>query len=141
MDVVHSRVPENLSRILRVLEYLDAHYRDHPKKIKPDAESLGYQGHHLLITRFGPLDILGVIEKGSDYTDLIGHTEDMQIGNRTFRMLSLEYLIETKKESLLEKDRMRMPAMKHTLNQREKITKKGSDQRVGPTNSDQAIAE
>ncbi|MDM8523977.1 hypothetical protein QUF80_11470 [Desulfococcaceae bacterium HSG8] len=130
LDVVHSGSPENISRVLCVLEYLDAHYRGHPKKIRPDAESLGSQGHHLLITRFGPLDILGTIENGLGYTDLIGHTEDIQIENRTFRVLSLEYFIEIKEKSLFEKDRLRMSALKHTLNEREKIRKNEADQTV-----------
>lgn len=118
LDVVHSGTPENISRLLGALEYLDAHY---PKKIKPDAESLGPPGHHLLTTRLGPLDVLGTIENGLCYADLIGHTEEVQIENRTFNMLSLEYLIQIKETSLFEKDRMRMPVLKHTLNERKKL--------------------
>ncbi len=124
LDAVHSRTPANLARLVRLLGYLDACYRGHPNKIKPDAEVLGSTGHHLLMTRFGPLDILGAIEKGLGYPDLIGHTEAIQIENRTFRVLSLEYLIETKEKSLFEKDRLRMSALKHTLNEREKNRKK-----------------
>ncbi len=130
LDTVHSRTPANLARLVRLvrlvrlLGYLDACYRGHPNKIKPDAEVLGSTGPHLLMTRFGPLDLLGTIEKGLGYTDLIGHTEDIQFENRTFQVLSLEYLIETKENSLFEKDRLRMSALKHTLNEREKIRKK-----------------
>ena len=57
---------------MNVLMVLDASYRGHPKQIKPDIESLASPGHHLLITRFGPLDLLGTIEKDLGYADL-GH--------------------------------------------------------------------
>jgi len=35
--------------------------------------------HHLLITRFGPLDLLGTIEIYPAYADLIGHSQEIQM--------------------------------------------------------------
>ena len=123
LDLVHSRAPDNLSCLLNALMDLDASYRGHPKQIKPDVESLASSGHHLLITRFGPLDLLGTIEKDLGYADLIGHSEDIQIENLTFRILSLEYLIEIKEETSREKDRLILPVLKHTLKERDKTRK------------------
>jgi len=123
LDLVHSRAPDNLSCLLNALMDLDASYRGHPKQIKPDIESLASPGHHLLITRFGPLDLLGTIEKDLGYADLIGHSEDIQIENLTFRILSLEYLIEIKEETSREKDRLILPVLKHTLKERDKTRK------------------
>lgn len=123
LDLVHSRTPVNLQFLMNALMDLDAYYRGHPKQIKPDIESLSSPGHHLLITRFGPLDLLGTIEKDLGYADLVGHSEEIQIENMAFRILSLEYLVEIKEETSREKDRLILPILKHTLKEREKTKK------------------
>ena len=123
LDLVHSRAPDNLNCLMNALMDLDASYRGQPKQIKPDVESLASPGHHLLITRFGPLDLLGTIEKDLGYADLIGHSQGIQIENLAFRILSLEYLIEIKEETSREKDRLILPILKHTLKEREKTKK------------------
>lgn len=123
LDLVHSRTPINLKLLMNALMDLNAFYRGHPKQLKPDVESLASPGHHLLITRFGPLDLLGTIEKDLGYADLIGHSEEIQIENLAFRILSLEYLIEIKEETSREKDRLILPILKHTLKEREKTKK------------------
>jgi len=123
LAMVHSRTPGNLQFLMNALMDLDASYRGHPKQIKPDIESLASPGHHLLITRFGPLDLLGTIERDLGYAHLIGHSEEIQIENLVFRILSLEYLVEIKEESSREKDRLILPVLKHTLKEREKTKK------------------
>jgi len=123
LDIVHSRSRDNLRRLGDVLETLDARYRGHPKAIRPDAESLASPGHHLLTTRLGPLDLLGTIEKGLDYAGLIGHSEEIRFEGRVLRILSLEHLIEIKKDSVFEKDRMKLLILKQTLNEKSKNTK------------------
>jgi predicted nucleotidyltransferase len=123
LDLVHSRTPVNLQFLMNALMDLDASYRGHPKQIKPDIESLASPGHHLLITRFGPLDLLETIEKDLGYADLIGHSEEIQIENLAFRILSLEYLIEIKEETFREKDRLILTILKYTLKEREKTKK------------------
>jgi hypothetical protein len=108
---------------MNALMDLDASYLGHPKQIKPDVESLASPGRHLLITRFGPLDLLGTIEKDRGYADLIGDSKEIQIENLAFRILSLEYLVEIKEETFREKDRLILPVLKHTLKEREKSEK------------------
>jgi len=120
LDIVHSGSRDNLRRLGDVLERLEARYRGHSKAIRPDAESLASPGHHLLTTCFGPLDLLGTIEKGWDYGGLIGHSEVIRFEGRVFRILSLEHLIEIKKDSSFEKDRVKLPILKQTLNEKSK---------------------
>jgi hypothetical protein len=60
LDLVHSRTADNLNCLMNALIDLDAYYRGHPKQIKPDAAALASPGHHLLVTRFGPLDLLKI---------------------------------------------------------------------------------
>jgi hypothetical protein len=56
LGVVHARDPENVTRLLSTLEELQAVYRVQPERqLRP--------GHQLLLTRFGPLDVLGLIGK------------------------------------------------------------------------------
>ena len=76
-----------------------------------------------MATKFGPLDFLGTIEKGLGYSDLIRNSEKIHIENLEFRILSLEYLIEIKEAASREKDRLLLPVLKHTLEEREKNKK------------------
>lgn len=60
IDLVHSRQPDNIARLLAALDSLEAAYRIRPD-LKPNASHLASTGHHLLNTRFGPLDVLATI--------------------------------------------------------------------------------
>jgi hypothetical protein len=53
IDVVHSRDPANIARLLPVLEALDAVFRMQPeRRLKPNASHLASAGHLNLITRY-----------------------------------------------------------------------------------------
>src|SRR4051794_38019311 len=77
LDVVHSREPENLERLVAALLALGAYYRGQgSRRLPPRAEFLASPGHHLLMTRAGPLDVLGTVgaigqERG--YEELLPH--------------------------------------------------------------------
>ena len=82
LDLVHSRAPENIERILLALDSIDAIYRAQPdRRIKPDVSRLSSTGHQLLITRFGPLDLLGTIGIGAghSYEELLAKTIEMEV--------------------------------------------------------------
>jgi len=120
LDVVHSRSRENIGRLLAALEELDARYRAQPaKRVKPAASHLAGAGHQLLMTRFGPLDVLGVIGAGREYPDLLPHTIEMEIGTGlSVRLLDLETLIRTKEETGGEKDRAVLAILRRVLEER-----------------------
>src|SRR3954447_2164849 len=62
VDLVHSRAPENLERLLAALQDLDAYYREQPdRRLRPGPSHLASAGHQLLLTRAGPLDLLGTV--------------------------------------------------------------------------------
>jgi hypothetical protein len=62
VDLVHSRDAANIQRLLLVLEEFDAIFRMQPeRRLKPNASHLASAGHLNLITRHGPLDLLGTI--------------------------------------------------------------------------------
>src|SRR5437773_11715590 len=61
VDIVHSRSPENLERLLSALSAMHARYRGRPASspLPPDRSALATTGHSLFVTDLGPLDCLG----------------------------------------------------------------------------------
>lgn len=117
IDIVHSRETTNIERLLRALETLDAVFRIQPeRRLKPTASHLASSGHLNLITRFGPLDVLGTIGKDLGYDELIPHSAELDIGQGLrVRVLDLETLIAIKEELGGEKDRAALPILRRTL--------------------------
>jgi hypothetical protein len=117
LDVVHSREPANVARLLASLEELDAYYRLQPeRRLRPNATHLASPGHQLLMTRYGPVDVLGSIGKGRRYEDLLQHAIVMEMGEGVrVRVLDLETLIATKQETGREKDLASLPLLRSAL--------------------------
>lgn len=122
LDVVHSREPHNLARLMAALEELDVHYRIPGRRDKkPGPSHLASAGHQLLMTRFGPLDLLGTIGQGHDYGQLLHETVEVEIGGGLkVRVLSLERLVKTKEETGQEKDKAVLPVLRRLLEERAK---------------------
>ena len=120
LDVVHSRSPGNVERFLKALESLGAYYRSTPKqRLRPAESHLSSAGHQLLMTRFGPLDVLGLIGTSREYPDLIPHTVEMRIDESlSIRALDLETLIETKQETAGEKDLAVLSILRRVLEEK-----------------------
>jgi len=118
LDVVHSREPGNIGRLLAALESLEAAYRARPE-LRPDVSHLASPGHQLLMTRFGPLDVLGMIGRSRTYDDLLPHTHELEVGEGLrVRVLNLETLIAVKEEVAGERDLAMLPIMRRTLEEK-----------------------
>jgi hypothetical protein len=117
VDVVHSTEAGNIIRLLAALEALGAPYRMQPeRRLKPDASHLSSVGHQLLMTRFGPLDLLGMIGHSRRYEDLLPDTVEMETGQGArVSVLNLERLIAVKEETADEKDLAMLPVLRRTL--------------------------
>lgn len=116
LDVVHARNKENLERLAAALADLDARYRDPAGRVlKPALADLAGTGHHLLITRCGPMDVLGIVGKGRSYDDLLAHSVTMDLGGIAIRVLGLPALISTKEESNRPKDRAALDLLRRAL--------------------------
>lgn len=122
VDVVHARDPENAKRLAAVLRSLEACYREHlPKRLEPREEDLKLPGHHLLGTRFGPLDLLGRIAGEKGYEDLIDRAPLTDLGRGLrVHVLDLEVLVEVKEALGRDKDRAQLPEYRRTLEERRK---------------------
>lgn len=120
LDLLHSREPDNIERLLAALKDLDAYYRGvGERRIEPGKSQLSSPGHQLLMTRLGPLDLLGTIGKeGYDYTDLLEFTTKMQISEMTLHVLNLETHIKIKEGLGQEKDKATVPILRRTLEEK-----------------------
>jgi hypothetical protein len=120
LDVVHFRAPENLDRLESALSVLDAFYREHKdKRIPPSHSGLAGPAHHLLMTRAGPLDVLGVLTGGRAYADLLPHVIELEIeAGLSVKVLDLSMLITLKEELGQEKDLAVLPVLRRTLAER-----------------------
>jgi hypothetical protein len=117
LDVVHKRSEENVRRLLTALQKLEATYRDPAgRRLAPDAAALAKGGHHLLITSAGPLDVLGAIEGGRGYEELVTRTIELEVApHLRVCVAELELLVELKAEGAREKDRAALPILRRTL--------------------------
>lgn len=96
LDLVHSRTPGNINKLLAALEELDAH-----------------------TNRSGALDLLGTIAKGRGYDELLPHTTQMEVApGLRVRVLDLATLIEIKEEIGQDKDKAVLPILRATLRER-----------------------
>ena len=93
LDVVHATNEANVQRLLGALDALDARS-----------------------SRFGPLDVLGMIGRAHRYEDLLPDTIQLDAGaGVTVRILKLERLIAVKEETAGEKDQAVLPLLRRTL--------------------------
>jgi len=121
LDVVHSREPANIERLIEALQELGAYYRGQgTRRIEPSLSHLASPGHQLLLTIHGPLDLLGTIGKGRGYEALIAAAEDIVVGPVRVRVLGLPALIESKEEAAREKDNAVLSILRRTLEERRK---------------------
>ena len=123
VDVVHSRDAANVARILPVLEALDAIFRMQPeRRLRPNASHVASAGHLNLITRYGPLDLLGTIGNNLTYEDLVPRSVELDVAEGLrIRVLDLETLIAIKEELGGEKDLAVLPTLRRTLEEKRKL--------------------
>jgi hypothetical protein len=116
LDILCSRSPENMMRLLAALQEVKARYRDPAgRHIEPDAARLATLQMHLLVTDLGPLDVLVRIGKDLGYDDLAGRTVEFQLAEARVRVLELAAVIETKEYANRDKDRAALPVLRQTL--------------------------
>ena len=116
-DMVHARDPENIGRILSVLETINGIFRMQPdRRLRPNASHLAGRGHLNLVTTMGPLDLLCTIGRGLAFEDLLPHTTSMELGGgAAVKVLNLETLIGLKEELNGDKDRIALPFLRQAL--------------------------
>ncbi|MBL8718258.1 MAG: hypothetical protein JNL79_19920 [Myxococcales bacterium] len=116
LDIVYRRSPENVVRLLEALDEIEACFRNTPgRRIAPNTSHLESTGHKLLLTKLGPLDVLGSLDEATGYEELLPHTVVLRVGEHEVRALGLERLIEEKQRAGRPKDLAALPVLRATL--------------------------
>jgi hypothetical protein len=120
LDIVHRRTPENVDRLVALLERYHARYRGRPGglPLPIDKRALLGTGHSLFMTDLGPLDLLGAIEEGLDYDQLLGRSRRADIASHAVHVLDLAEIVRLKRESTHPKDQAMLPVLEETLRRR-----------------------
>jgi hypothetical protein len=123
LDVVHSRTPDNLQRLLAALQELDAIYREQPhRRLRPGLSHLASSGHQLLLTTSGWLDVLATLSGDRGYDELLPHTVEGTLSEGLkVRLLNLATLIVVKEEAGRDKDKAVLPILRRTLEEKEQL--------------------
>jgi hypothetical protein len=119
MDVVYARTPENIGRALSALDEMETIFRDFSgRRIAPNASYLATANPKLLLTKHGPLDMLGTLSMEDDdtgYESLVGDATVADLGGFTVRVLSLPRLIAVKERLKRPQDLAVLPLLRAAL--------------------------
>lgn len=115
MDIVYRIEEANLFRLKVALNALNAVSRDDPRKLRFDETHLRTRGHKLAMTDAGALDVLGAINGDVTYEDLLPYAEELEVSGIVVQVLSLERLIQLKRELGRPKDIAMLPVLEATL--------------------------
>jgi hypothetical protein len=105
----------NAARLERALNELDARFREHQGSLRPTKKDILAGGHLLLMTRAGPLDVLGFIGDMDRYEDLITGSTPIKMAGGIINILNLEELIRQKKATNRPKDRATIELLEEVL--------------------------
>jgi|SRR6185436_3713051 len=126
LDIVHRRTPENVARLLELLLQLDAimRYDFAHRGLRPTVEMLLGRGQINLSTSLGPIDPLCQLDEGRGYDELLAHCETVVDDGHMLRVLDLPTLIEVKTKAGRPKDRVVLPILIATLQERDAANQK-----------------
>jgi len=106
VDVVYSRTPDNLQRIVDALRPHEPYLRGAPPGLPFlwDARTLKNGLNVTLRTKLGDIDLLGEIVGGGQYENLLPHSREMPMFGIRAKVLGLDKLIEVKRAAGRPKD-------------------------------------
>ena len=124
LDIVHRRTDKNISKMMKFLKAVEAIQRRPDENIIPLKETdLKGTGHVLLTTNHGPLDVLGAIENDQGFDELMPSAIAIDFKGSTTYVLSLQVLVDLKRESKIPEDQYRLQIYEETL----RLAKKSAD--------------
>lgn len=119
-DLVHDRSKDNVTRLLRALDELQAVFRDDPRRLRPNESHLLGPGHCLLEAGNLKLDVLGAIDPGGTFEELLSGSELLNVGGFDVHVLTLPKLIEIKRGLTRPKDKLMLMHLEAALDERNK---------------------
>ena len=117
---MHRRTPENVDRLLAWLHEHEAYHRLDlaNRRLPPTREPLLGSGHMNLQTTLGKLDVLGELNHGEGYEELVPYAILYEIRGEQVQVLGLEKIIEAKVRAGRPKDKAVLPLLLATLDER-----------------------
>ncbi len=119
-DLVHDRAKDNVDRLLLALAELGAVYSDDPRQLRPSESHLVGPGNQLLQSGNLRFDLLGSIDFGGGYQELLASSEVLDVGGHAVRVLTLEKQVELKRKLTRPKDKLMLMHLEAALDEREK---------------------
>lgn len=106
LDIVYSRLPDNLQNLTLALSHLKPYLRGAPPGLPFfwDAQTLRRGLNFTLTTTVGDIDLLGEIAGGGSYENLVADSVQLPVFGFVCRCLSLEQLIQAKRAAGRPKD-------------------------------------
>ena len=106
VDIVYSRTPENVRRLVAALASHSPYLRGAPRGLpfRWDEATLHRGLNFTLTTAVGDIDLLGEIAGGGNYEAILPHTVVLDLFGRTCRCLDLPTLILVKRAAGRPKD-------------------------------------
>ena len=106
LDVVYSRNPENIDRLVQTLRPYSPYLRDAPEGLPFvfDRETVQKGLNFTLTTHLGNLDLLGEIIGGGTYEDLTPYSAEIKVFGTRCLCLGLRRLIHVKRATGRPKD-------------------------------------
>jgi predicted nucleotidyltransferase len=106
LDVVYSRSPDNVDRLVRSLAPFEPYLRGAPVGLPFEwsRATIDRGLNFTLTTTIGDIDLLGEITGGGGYDDLLPHCEEMEFFGRSSKCLDLPSLIRVKRAAGRPKD-------------------------------------
>jgi predicted nucleotidyltransferase len=106
LDICYERSRANLERLSLALRPYHPRLRDAPAHLPfdLDAATIRHGMNFSLTTDLGDIDVLGEIAGIGQYTDVLALSDSLYLLGRTYRVLSLEGLIRSKRTAGRSKD-------------------------------------
>lgn len=113
LDIVPRLEAGDPERLVAALTALDARFRPvlPGRDLSPAIEHVMARGQLNLITRLGPLDVLGRLHDQRGYAELAGFTRVIVDGDLHVRVIDLDTLIQIKRGTGRARDQMVVPIL------------------------------
>jgi predicted nucleotidyltransferase len=120
LDVVYSRLGDNIARLVEALTPLQPRLRGAPEDLpfRWDTETIKHGLNFTLQTSAGALDILGEIILGGGFDQLLPDSVHMEVAGHDCLVLGLKRLIEVKRAAARPKDLEAIAELKVILEER-----------------------
>jgi hypothetical protein len=123
LDIVYSRDPANVDRLVAALEPFQPYLRGAPAGLpfRLDAQTVFRGLNFTLTTSLGDLDLIGDITGGGGYEALKPSTDLVELEGYTCRVVSLRKLIALKRAAGRGKDREALAELEALIEERDRL--------------------